>query len=434
MGRKASLNVTGKSSVGYRQSSSQQAIILPTWIVAGMHLLLLYLLLMSFLSGDHISSMNGDLRGYMEVARDIKLVALESWKSYYSLYFYPPLANITFLIADYNRFKVLPYDWGLLITNLCFALAGYLYIVDILSRRDARWVFFAILLSILLLMPSTFFARYEFFTTFLLLLSALSVRRGKTAFSGFFLGAAVMMKFAPLFFLPVFLALIPRGKWRRFLAGFGVAIIVPCLLYEAILGPGATFDLFKGFFAFRAKQSVYIFSTFGSIDFTVARILGSIATVVWLDPNLGHFVMDFPSITPTLLQLLSLAGEIIIAIIVWKDPLKQENILLYIGAAVFWLLFSTSFCNMHYYLWGLPFVFLWLLERAESGQKLTRRHAGLLIVTIAIALLGQFMFPYAYYLLMYYQTPIAIIANLLRNLLVFAVTIACLKFAMLHEE
>ena len=80
---------------------------------------------------------------------------------------------------------------------------------------------------------------------------------------------------------------------------------------------------------------------------------------------------------------------------------------------------------MHYYLWALPFVFLWCLESVEKG---TRNHwvPALAVLATLIALIGQYCFPYSYTQLIYQVGWLPILANLVRNLLVLSITIACL--------
>ncbi len=400
--------------------------VIPAWAILSAHMVLIAILATSFLTGAHISPINGDLRGYADIANAMITVGKGTWISFYSFYFYPPLANIVFLIAKYNTFTVLPYDWGLLITNIFCAFAGILFILDHLKRADLRWLFLSILITIVLLEPSIFFARYDFFPTLALLLTALCIRQEKFLSAGLMLGAAFMLKFAPIFLLPLGFALIPRKKWGRFLSGFFSVCIVTWILYDLLLGWGATLDVFQGFFHFRSEQLIYIFSTTGSIDFFVKKLLGSQATVVWLDPNLGHFVDDFPSFMPLLQQGWTVLGCAIIALHAYRNEQRRDDILLYFGASVLWILFSTSFCNNHYYLWGLPFVFLWCLEQAEDGKRSTFLMGIMAVTAGMIALLGQYSFPYGYYELIWDQSWLAVTANLFRNLLVFGLVISCM--------
>ncbi len=409
----------------------------PEWIplrlIIAAHVLLAIILLASFLTGAHLIPLNGDLIGYAAIADDIESIS-EGGKSVYSgFYHYPPLANIVFLVAKKNTFGVLPYDAGLLITMILAAVGSILFAIEFLKAADLRWAFFAILLSVVLLEPNTFFARFDFFPTLAILFAMLSVKRERYAAAGVLLGAGILLKFAPVFLVPIFLVYIPRKKWLRFFVGMLSIALLVWLTYDLILGWGATTDSLIHFVMTRQRQMIYIFSTFSSIDLVLQKIVGSRSSVVWIEPILGHFNADFPVILPNILQGISGLGALLIAWHASRQPRREDHLPLYIAATLFWLLFSTSFVTMHYYLWALPFVFLWCLEKNEAEP----RNRWILVLTVlatAIAVLGQYCFPYSYIDLVMQQGWLPIIANVVRNFLVFAITMACLKAAHVRSE
>lgn len=393
---------------------------------------LLLFLLASFLTGGHRNGINGDLAGYMNIALDIQHHRLGSDGLYYHFHHYPPLANLLFLVAQLNAFT-LPYDWGLLFTVLIAGVSGLLFIFDSLKPDDARWTFLAILISIGLLEPTTFFARYDFFPMFCMMLCALCLRRERWTEAGAFLGAAVMLKFAPVFLIPLALAMTPKSDRLRIIGGMAIAFIGTWILCDLIIGPGETLKSLIGFAEVRQSQPPYIFSTAASIDLFVKKLIGSKATVVWLDPNLGHFVSDMPVILPTLLQILSVAGTLVIAWIGLKDRKRREHLMPYFAATIFWLLFATPFTTMHYYLWGLPFAFLWFLEETDRTGKPGFWTASVAVLAAAVSLIGQYCFPYGYYDLVLHQSWLPVLLNMIRNCAVLALCIACLKAARSPE-
>ncbi len=371
-----------------------------------------------FLRDEIFIRQNGDMRQYERSAITL-LQGSESQASYY-----PPLANLVFMGAVLNPLDM-PFHRSMLLMTVLWGLLGILFVCSWLQPSDCRWPMFAVPLSIALLEPSVFFARFDFFPMLAILLACLAHRRGRHGSAGVFLAAGILLKFAPIFLLPLFHVMTPRSKRSVFWLSAGLTCLVTATLLVALSGTSSALSL-SGFAKLRAGHPVYALATASSIDLFVRMITGGTSDIRWLPPNLGHFNVGLPFYMPMLLLVLLAAGAFWVARRASKDPLRDHHLLPYVSAVLLWTLFTTPLLTMHYYLWVLPILFLWVFEAAEyRGVDASLLTVG--ILTVFVALLGQYAYPHGYFDLVDFQRPLAVTLNLLRNMLVFFLLLAIVR-------
>jgi hypothetical protein len=381
------------------------------------------LLFRTFLRDEALVRANGDVHQYASTS-----YALLAGHGGDTSGYYPPLANIVFITAYLNPLPM-PFHRSMILLMMIWAGLGTLFTALYLRVSDLKWVMFAIPLSIALLEPSVFFARFDFFPMLLILLACLSQRRQKEGYAGALLAGATLLKFSPVFLFPLFHVLTPLERRRHFWLSAGAAGGAILLLHVLLAGPEQTIQSVAGFVGLRAGHPVYSLATASSIDLFIRKLLGGNGTIEWIGPNIGHFNTGLPVWMPSFLLLLCGGGSLVIAWMAARNPARGENILLYASAVLLWVLFATPLLTMHYYLWVLPVIFLWWLETADTMPRVERRHVIIGVLASAVALLGQYFYPHAYFDLVDRQTDITVTLNLIRNLLVLWLMAEVLKVA-----
>lgn len=392
---------------------------IPLWSICIFSAVLCAFLAYKFHSDEVHIARNGDVQQYRMAA--LALIHPDEVSSINAAY-YPPLANIVFVVAFLESME-LPFHRSMIVLMIFCLLCAVIYIYSWLKPSDLRWFIFSILLSIVLLEPSVFFARFDFFPMLTILLACLSFRQKRYASAGGFLMAGVLLKFSPIFLFPLFHILTPAKKRIHFWKGATIVLVLVFALF-AVISRSSLFIYLENFSSLRAGHPVYALATASSIDLFLRMLFGSSGHIKWLDPNLGHFNVGLPIFMPALLLICSVLGALYIAYAAMKNNGK-EHIFLYASAVLLWLLFMTPLLTMHYYLWVLPLLFFWFFETVEQrGIQLVNISIALLAITVA--LLGQYFYPYAYFDLVDRQTHITVTLNFVRNALVFVL----LFFAM----
>lgn len=377
-----------------------------------------------FLAYEPAIRQNGDIAEYRTEAEQI--AALRQGQDVTLTQYYPPLANVVFYVA-YNNVFGMPFHRGLLFTVLLACILAGGFVVEFLGKEDLQYVMLAVPATIALLEPAVFFARFDAFPMLAILLVWLCMRRGRFGYAGAFLVIGILVKFSPIFLAPLVYACTPKEKRRELFLGMGMTLVAIGALMTVVLTARGMMNILAGFLSLRAGHPPYVFSRISSIDLFVRMLLGTKGAIQWIPPNIGHFNVGFPSWTPLALQFLSVAGALLIAKIARNDALRLKNMALYISAVMLWVLATTPLLTMHYYLWILPIPLAWFLEETERTQSVKTSQFCVGILTVIVALLGQYFYPYAYFDLVNHQTPITVSLNLLRNLLTFLLVIACLQ-------
>ncbi len=377
-----------------------------------------------FLAYEPAIRQNGDIAEYRTEAEQI--AALHDGQDVTLTQYYPPLANVVFYVA-YNNVFGMPFHRGLLFTVLLACILAGGFVVEFLGKEDLRYVMLAVPATIVLLEPAVFFARFDAFPMLAIVLVWLCMRRERFAYAGAFLVIGILVKFSPIFLAPLVYACTPREKRRELFLGMGMTLVAMGALMTVVLTARGMMNILAGFLSLRASHPPYVFSTISSLDLFVRMLLGTKGVIQWIPPNIGHFNMGFPSLTPFALQLLSLTGALLIAKIAQNDTLRSKNMALYVSAVMLWVLATTPLLTMHYYLWILPIPLAWFLEETEKTKQVKPWQSCVGILTVIVALLGQYFYPYAYSDLVNRQTLITVSLNLLRNILTLLLAFACLK-------
>lgn len=157
---------------------------------------------------------------------------------------YPPGANLVFLIFGKNELTFVAANIFLIL------VLGYLF------KNSYLWL-------IILGAGPMILYRFDLFVMFLVVMAIKSFSRANFAWSGIFLGAAVMTKFFPIVLLPYFLLVLwPKKRIVLFLTAFLFSALLILLIYLGITNLSLS-TVINGL-SFNLSKSVHMESVLGS--------------------------------------------------------------------------------------------------------------------------------------------------------------------------
>ena len=402
---------------------STPALRVPLWTIYVVAASLFLFLGSQFLRYESAIAGNGDIMAYKRTA--IMINGLRAGIVTTVPNYYPPLANLLFLSAE-NNILGAPFHHALLFLFLTAMGGACVFSLLPMEERILAWFTVTVLGAIALLEPAVFFARFDFFPMLGIVLAALSLRRRMYGAAGAFLMLGCLLKLAPVFLIPVFHVLVPAGHRRAFWTGMLLTATGVLGASFLLLGVRVTLQSMGAFFTLRTAYPPYALSTASSIDLFVRMLAGGTGKIEWIGPDLGHFNTGLPVTLSAGLLLLSVVGAGYIAFLASRDRKRDENGILYISATMLWILFATPLLTMHYYLWILPLVLLWFVERLEHTWRLRLPELCAGLGAVALGLLGQWTYPTLYFDLVDRQMPLAVTVNFVRNALCLAIVISLL--------
>lgn len=368
--------------------------------------------------------MTSDTSTFLAIARDLDAFTLHQTQEL--LGYYPPLATVYFWLMAHNPLHLsFPMAWGmgLLGCTVLTALIAHEHLKD----PWVKWLLPAILATTLLLHPQLLFKRFDLLVMLLLYLTIAAQRSGKERLTGAFFISACLLKFAPLFLLP--LVWMASRKKRNLTEGMLAGAAGTIGLLFLIGGPRSVIASIVSFVQFRSGHGIDILSSLSAVDMLLMRLLGKKVLVGQLpgDP-LTYWNFDFPGFM-NISMLLIAAGTVLWMAAEARKHLKKNpaTFPLFSSATLLTLLVLSPVFSPHYLFWVLPLILMWLFEKAEKGKG--KENLVIVLALIATGLLTQWLYPSHWDLLRSAQPLHAAILHNLRTIAMVVLAVALWKKA-----
>lgn len=319
--------------------------------------------------------------------------------------FYPPLAVLFFWFWSllYAPFHLsFAGTWAVLLLT---GFAGTLCWVNIaLKNRGAVLLAPTVLIAAVLVHPRLLLARFDILLAFLILLAVLSAEAKQFRRCGFFLGCAILLKFVPIFLIPLFW-FASTGFRNRLVEGMAWAFAFTAVFMTIFIKPLSFFENSISFLTYRTQTGFDLLSNASGIDIAIRRILGlPVQAGRYPEDALTIWNFDLPRELATMAVAAVAAGALIIAFQWYHKSAKvRRDVLLPTCVTFILFLLLTPTFSPHYLMWVVPLLVFWLLERAQTQGLLTLRQLSIGGLLFALCTLTQWVYPNHWYEFSMYQ-------------------------------
>lgn len=287
-------------------------------------------------------------------------------------------------------------------------------------RPSAHLLPLGALASVGLLGAEVTLLRYDILVMVFLFL-AWQMFREKRSFGGaLFLAAAASLKLVPAVIFPVVFMAASRTEWKKLAGGALAGILLSFSAALLLLGGHGTISNIIYMFGYHGERGIEIESLWSSIDLlwrnlNEQRVLLGFHHSATHNEDLNH---AFSGAT----GLAALLGIVVIYLHLWKHrPRTIDDSVGYWFLLLLWITAVAPVFSPQYLIWSLPLILMWILDRmiVGGGSKRSLPLVLIALVSVAIALMTQWIFPDHFFSLNK-QPPLIVVEVLMtRNLAMF---------------
>ncbi len=341
---------------------------------------------------------------------------------------YPPLATLTFVMAD-RLTGELPFHAAWLVFLTLAVLAALAYAFRDASGQDALWLTVSLLGSVVFLGQEVTFARFDLLLLLALFLCAAAFRRGQYGLSGAYLAAAAGLKAVPILCVPLLLLAVPRGRRLRTFAATAAAGSASLLLPAVVLGGGYTWANALNLLRYHGARGIQAETLWSSLHLLASAAQGGRDAL-----NFHHLALHndslgtvFPPLSLALVLTWTLALTVFAARRVRAEPGTFGLFLLLLLAGAVGL---GSILSPQYLVWCVPL----LMGLACVHAYRAPAYAGWMLLWIAVACLTQWVYPLHYGHVIEQSGISTLIVLALRNILLVAGAAAMAGWMILRKR